>query len=178
MSRVSKDALILTFGVVAVRTVAKGHHLVAEGNKMVAEGWEQFEKAVGEAGVGELPQLLRGIRSSLTPTPAPTPTEVLKAEAKLEEEEDEDQPGTSGISLQVVGGGGQDTPITIQIKDEVTGKVTYKYKCPQCDHIKISKRGLDSHIRSVHTKNALVCCKCDFTSYNLDSMQRHEREHK
>ena len=79
MSRVSKDALILTFGVVAVRTVAKGHHLVAEGNKMVAEGWEQFEKAVGEAGVGELPQLLRGIRSSLTPTPAPTPTEVLKS---------------------------------------------------------------------------------------------------
>ena len=71
MSRVSKYALILTFGVVAVRTVAKGHQLVAEGNKMVAEGWVEFEKAVGEAGVGELPQLLHGIRSSLTPTPAP-----------------------------------------------------------------------------------------------------------
>ena len=172
----SKDALILTIYVVAVRSIAKGHQLVAEGNKMVAEGWELFEKAVDEAGVGELPQLLRGIRSSLTPAPTPASTEVVKAEVKIEEEED--QPSTSGISLQVVGGGGQDSPITIQINDEVTGKVTYKYKCPQCDHIKISKRGLDSHIRAVHTKNALVCCKCDFTSYNLDSMQRHEREHK
>ena len=177
MSRVSKYALILTFGVVAVRTIAKGHQLVAEGNKMVAEGWVEFEKAVGEAGVVELPQLLCGIRSSLTPTPAPTPTEVLKAEAKLEEEEDE-EPGTSGISVQEVGGGGQDTPITLQIKDEVTGKVTYKYKCPQCDHTKISKRGLDSHIRAAHTKNALLCSLCDFSTYNLDSMQRHEREHK
>ena len=107
----------------------------------------------------------------------PQEEEVLKEEAKLEEEEDE-EPGTSGISIQVVGGGGQDTPITLQIKDEVTGKVTYKYKCPQCDHIKISKRGLDSHIRAAHTKNALLCSLCDFSTYNLDSMQRHEREHK
>ena len=156
---------------------------------MVAEGWMMFEEAVAEAGVGELPQLLRSIRSSLTPTPAPTPTvkEEVKVEEKMdegaqeegEEGEGEEEPkaSTSGITVQEVSRGGNDSPITIQVKGE-DGKVSYKYKCPQCDHIKISKRGLDSHIRAVHTKNALLCSLCDFSTYNLDSMQRHEREHK
>ena len=78
MSSVSKDALILLlFGIVAVRTVAKGHQLVAEGNKMIAEGWAMFNKVVGQAGMGELPQLLRSVRRSVTP---------VKEEVKMEEE--------------------------------------------------------------------------------------------
>ena len=75
----SKDALILLlFGIVALRTVAKGHQLVAEGNKMIGEGWVMFDKVVGQAGMGELPQLLRSVRRSVTPV---TP---VKEEVKME----------------------------------------------------------------------------------------------
>ena len=42
--------------------------MVAEGEKMIAEGWAMFEEAVAQAGMGELPQLLRSIRMSVTPT--------------------------------------------------------------------------------------------------------------
>ena len=43
MSWVLKDALILLlFGIVDLRTIEKGHQLVAEGNKMIGEGWAIF----------------------------------------------------------------------------------------------------------------------------------------
>ena len=42
--------------------------MVAEGEKLIAEGWVLYEKAVGEAGMGELPQLLRSVWASLTLT--------------------------------------------------------------------------------------------------------------
>ena len=159
--------------VVAIRTIAKGHQLVAE-------GWSNFEDAVGEMGMGELPQLLRSLRSSLTPTPTPTPTPGTPMKAEAEElmkvMEEGATPGTS-ISVTPVSQGGPESPITIQVKTE-GGRVAYKYKCPQCEHIKSSKRGLDSHIRQVHTLKPFVCCLCDFTTYNLDSMQRHEKVHK
>ena len=46
----SEDALILLlFGIVALRTIAKGHQLVAEGNKMIGEGWAIFDYVVGKA---------------------------------------------------------------------------------------------------------------------------------
>ena len=35
---------------------------------------------------------------------------------------------------------------------------------------------MHAHIRSVHTKNALLCMFCPFSTYNLDSLNRHERE--
>ena len=146
---------------------------------MVADGWIMFEQAVEELGIGKLPQLLRSLRSSLTPTgtPTPMPTEREEELKKVAEVvEGEEGASTSGISITPVSQGGPDSPITIQIKEE-DGKVTYKYKCPQCHHVKISKRGLDSHIRQVHTKKPFVCTLCDFTTYNLDSMQRHEKVH-
>ena len=167
--------------------VAKGHQLVAEGHKMVADGWIAFENQVGEMGMGELPQLLRSLKSSVTPTP---PAPLVKQEVKMEEEmvevakegegEGEGEGGpvssTSKMSITPVSQGGPESSITIQIKCE-DGKVTYKYKCPQCEHVKISKRGLDSHIRQVHTLKPFVCALYDFTTYNLDSMQRHEKTH-
>ena len=171
----SKYALILLFGIVAVRTVAKGHQLVAEGEKLIAEGWNMFEQAVGQAGIGELPQLLRSIRSSLMPT------RIMKAKAKMEEElakqEGEGEGEASGMTITPVSKGGPESPITIQVITE-DGKVSYKYKCPQCEVVKVLKRGLDSHIRQVHTLKAFVCCFCDFTTYNLDSLQGHEKVHK
>ena len=171
----SKDALILLlFGIVALRTVAKGHQLVAEGNKMIGEGWAMFHKVVGQAGMGELPQLLRSVRRSVTPM---TP---VKEEVKMEEEKGDDQgeaSGSRGMTITLVREGDPKSLITIQVKME-GGKVVYKYKCPQCEVVKVSKRGLDSHIRQVHTLKAFMCCFCEFTTYNLDSLQRHEKVHK
>ena len=81
-----KDALILLlFGIVALRTVAKGHQLVAEGNKMIGEGWAMFDKVVLQAGMGELLQLLRSVRRSMTPVT------LVKEEVKMEEEKGDDQ---------------------------------------------------------------------------------------
>ena len=42
--------------------------MVAEDENLIAEGWALYEKAVAEAGMGELPQLLRSVQASLTPT--------------------------------------------------------------------------------------------------------------
>ena len=50
----------------AVRTVAAGH-------RMIAEGWEMFEEVVEAAGTGDLPQLLRLLRGMTTLTPPPPP---------------------------------------------------------------------------------------------------------
>ena len=149
---------------------------MAEGNKMIGEVWAMFDNVVGQAGMGELPQLLRSVRRSVTPV---TP---VKEEVKMEEEKGDDQgeasgSGSRGMTITLVREGGPESPITIQVK--MAGeKVVYKYKCPQCEVVKVSKRGLDSHIRQVHTLKAFVCCFCEFTTYNLDSLQRHEKVHK
>ena len=55
--------LIILF-ISAVRTVSRGHQLVAE-------GWALFEKTCSEVGAGELPQLLRYVKQATTPTPTP-----------------------------------------------------------------------------------------------------------
>ena len=60
----------------AIRTVARGHELVAQ-------GWAAFEKMCTEVGVGELPQLLQYVKTHTTPTPTATP---VKEEVKEEEE--------------------------------------------------------------------------------------------
>ena len=136
-----------------------------------------FGKVVGQPGMGELPQLLRSIRRNVTPT------QMMKEEVKMEEElmkgeEGEGEAsGSRGMTITLVREGGPESLITIQVKTE-GGKVAYKYKCPQCKVVKVSKRGLNSHIRQVHTLKAFLCCFCDFTTYNLDSLQRHEKVHK
>ena len=147
--------LIILF-ISAVRTVSRGH-------KLVAEGWHLFEKTCSEVGVGELPQLLRYVKQATTPTPTPTGTPV-----KFEEEEDVSmEPSTSEGKIF-------DKPIHV-----TEGGKTLYYRCPNCDITpKKSRMGMDSHIRSVHTKKPLLCSFCAFTSYNMDSMTRHEKEHK
>ena len=66
---------IYVFIISAIRTVSRGHQLVAE-------GWAAFEQTCNEVGAGELPQLLRYVKMATTPTPTPTPT---KFETKQEE---------------------------------------------------------------------------------------------
>ena len=65
---------------VAVRKVAAGHKMVAEGYSTVVEAWELFEKAVEEAGPGDLPNLLRQLKgktmlTETTPPPLASPME-------------------------------------------------------------------------------------------------------
>ena len=64
MSKRSK--LTKTSFILAIRTVAAGH-------RMIADGWGMFEEAITEAGAGDLPQLLRSVRSMTTPPPATPP---------------------------------------------------------------------------------------------------------
>ena len=54
---------------------------------------------------------------------------------------------------------------------------THSWACPQCNTVRGSKNGCDAHIRQVHTGKALVCALCSFSTYNMDSLQRHEKEH-
>ena len=57
------------------------------------------------------------------------------------------------------------------------GGQTVEYRCGNCDIApKKSKAGMDAHIRSVHTKKALLC-SCAFSMYSFDSLNRHMKEH-
>ena len=129
----------------------------------MAEGWAAFEKTCKEVGAGELPQLLRYVKTATTPTPTSTPT---KFETKEEETDEEATATTSAGFIE--------KPIHISV-----GGRTKMYKCGNCDITPTrSRMGMDSHIRAVHTKKALVCSFCAFSTYNMDSLQRHEKEHK
>ena len=102
----SKDALILLlFGIVALRTSTKGHQLMAEGNKMIGEGWAMFDNVIGQAGMGELPQLLRSVRRSVMLV---TP---VKEEVKMEEEKGDDQGDQGEASGSRSGRGMTITPV-------------------------------------------------------------------
>ena len=127
---------------------------------MVSDGLVLFEKMAERTGPGELRQLLRSLKMSTTP-PATTTTPM---KVKQEEEEAmEQEPGTSKIV---------ETPIYIKLEDN-----KYEYRCGNCDVTQMkSKYGMDAHIRSVHTKKALLCTFCAFSTYNLDSLNRHEQE--
>ena len=112
----SKDALILLlFGIVSLRTIAKGHQLVAEGNKLIGEGWAIFDDVVGQARMGELPQLLRSVRRSVTPV-TPVKEEVKMEEEKGHDKGDEGEASGRGMTITPVREGGPESPITIQVK--------------------------------------------------------------
>ena len=143
-------------------------HTVAAGHRMVTEGWTLFEHTCKEVGPGELPQLLRQLKSAMTPTPAsPGPSTPVKTEPM--EEEEIEQLADVGVS----GSGFIETPIMIKL-----GPHQYTYKCGNCDIPLKTKHAMDAHIHSVHTKKALLCSFCHFSTYNMDSLQRHEKQHK
>ena len=135
----------------AIRTVARGH-------EMVAQGWAAFEKTCMEVGVGELPQLLQYVKTHTTPTPTATPVK-----------EEEEGPMDVGVKRR--------RPLWKSPSMSVSGE-TVEYRCCNCDIApKKSKSGMDAHIRSVHTKKALLCSFCAFSTYNFDSLNRHMKEH-
>ena len=135
----------------------------------MAEGWAAFEETCSEVGAGELPQLLRYVKMATTPTPTPTPT---KFKTKQEEMDVEATAMTSDDPPMI--GQLMEKPIHIN----VWGR-TKMYKCGNCDITPTcSRMGMDSHIHAVHTKKALVCSFCAFSTYNMDSLQKHKKEHK
>ena len=124
---------------------------VAAGHQMVADGWAMFEEAIEGAGEGDLPQLLRHLRGVITLTLPPPAMDV--------------PPQAS-------------TPTPLLVKKIKTENVdTHSWACPQCNMVRGSKNGCDAHIRQVYTGKALVCALCSFSTYNMDSLQRHEKEH-
>ena len=126
--------LIILF-ISAVRTVSRGHHLVAE-------GWALFEKTCSDVGAGELPQLLRYVKQATTPTPTGTPTPT-----KLEEEMDVDvEASTSEAQLL------HEKPIHVT---EV-GKTLY-YRCPNCDITPKKSKWVWIPISVLSTQRRLSC---------------------
>ena len=135
---------------------------------MVTEGWTLFKCTCEEVGPGELPQLLRQLKSVMTPTttpaspgPSPVKTEPMEEEGEVQQLAD---PGASGFI---------EMPIMIKL-----GPHQCTYKCGNCDIAPKTKCAIDAHIRSVHTKKALLCSFSHFSTYNMDSLQRHEKEYK
>ena len=126
----------------------------------MAQGWAAFEKMCTEVGVGELPQLLQYVKTHTTPTPTATPVK----------EEQEEEPMDLGAGKMEL-----DKPIIEKPIHVSFGGQTVEYRCGNCDIApKRSKAGMDTHIRSVHTKKALLC---SFSMYNFNSLNRHMKEH-
>ena len=90
-----------------------------------------------------------------------------------EEETDEEATATTSAEVPNISG-----IIEKPIHINVAGK-TKMYKCGNWDITPTrSRMGMDSHIHAVHTKKALVCSFCPFSTYNMDSLQKHEKEHQ
>ena len=60
------------------------------------------------------------------------------------------------------------------IKVKVDGK-KYQYKCRLCSETRGSSRGMDAHIRKIHTGEKLRCDKCEYFTYNKDSLLAHTK---
>ena len=133
----------------------------------MAQGWAQFERTCMEVSVGELPQLLQYVKIHTTPTPNPT------TPVKHEMEEQEQEPMDVGAVKMELDKPIVEKPIHVSFRGQ-----TVEYRCGNCDIApKKSKAGMDAHIRSVHTKKALLCSFCAFSMYNFDSLNRHMKEH-
>ena len=150
--------------ITAVRTVSAGH-------KMVSDGWAAFENACANAGPGELPQLLRSLKGKTNPSPPCRSLMPIKQEPM---DVYNQVNGTSQDMSPTTEKPIRETPIAVRLEGH-----KYQYRCGNCDIAPTAtSRAMDSHIRAVHTKKAFLCSYCDFTTYNLDSMQRHEKSHK
>ena len=120
---------------VAIRQVAAGH-------RAVAEGWTLFEQTCEEVGPGELPQLLRQLKSATTPTPTPGPTTPTK-ERERESSEVPMEEDVGDIEVkQEQGAEINKNPIMIKL---VAHK--YEFKCGNCDIApRATRQAMDAHI--------------------------------
>ena len=146
--------------------MASGHSIIAKGHKPVAEGWRMFEEAVDNSMPGDLPQLLRQLKEKTMLTPPPSPMDIGQASAQT-------QPVPAMLSpVKMKEGSKSEEPVIVMISGH------RNWACPQCNTVWGSCNGCDAHIRQAHTGKALVCLFCSFSTYNMDSLTRHEKEHK
>ena len=133
--------------------------MIAAGHRMVADGWTLFEEAIEGAGEGDLPQLLHHLMGVITPTLPPqqsaAPTDVPQVQLPMKK-----------IKMENFG----DQPVVVMVGGSLS------WACPQCNMVRGSKNGCDAHIQQVHTGKALVCALCSFSTYNMDSLQKHKKE--
>ena len=140
--------------------------MVAEGHRMVAQRWTLFEKAVRTAGPGDLLQLLCHLKGVTTPTPPPAPPLAPRPVPMDVPPQQQGTPLSSPVKIER-----GDQPVVLIIEG------VRSWACPQCNTIRGSKNGCNAHIRQAYTGKALVCALCRFSTYNMDSLQRHEKEH-
>ena len=140
--------------------------MIVEGHKTVVEGWRMFEEAVDESMPGDLPQLLRQLKEKTMPTPPPSPMDIGQASGQT-------QPVPATPSpVKMEGGSKSEEPIIVIILGH------RNWACPQCNTVRGSCNGCDAHIRQAHTGKALLKSFCSFSTYNMDLLTRHEKEHK
>ena len=140
--------------------------MILEGHKMVAEGWRMFKEAVDDSMPGYLPQLLQQQKEKTMPMPPPSPMDIGQATQAS-------QPVPAMLSpVKREGGNKNEESILVMILGH------RNWACPQCNTVRGSCNGCDAHIRQAHTGKALVYSFCSFSTYNMDSLQRHEKEHK
>ena len=140
--------------------------MITEGHKTVAEGWRMFEEAVDESMPGDLPQLQRQLKEKTMPTLPPSPMDIGQATAQTQH-----VPATPS-PVKTEEGSKSEEPIIVMILGH------RNWACPQCNTVQGSHNGCDALIRQAHTGKALVCSFCSFSTYNMDSLTRHEKEHK
>ena len=137
--------------------------MVAAGHRMVADGWAMFEEEIEGAGEGDLPQLLHHLRGVTTPTPPPQPPQESAPPT-------DSQPTPSPakkIKTENVG----DQPVVVMVGGLVHGPAP---NVIQLGGQKIAV--MPTYGRS--TQEKLLCVPlCSFSTYNMDSLQRHKKEH-
>ena len=115
------------------------------------------------------PQLLQALKRKVTPTLTPTlPLMQMGMPMDLGQAQTETPP-----------------PLRIKKEDDIKSEDPViillegkrKWVCLKCNKVLGSQNGCDAHIRQTHTGNALVCAFCSFSTYNLDLLHRHEKEH-
>ena len=88
-----------------------------------------------------------------TPIPTPTPTTPVK-------EEQEEEEGDLTIVKEEEAVVTKEEPVYTPL-----GNNKYKYGCGNCNITpRASKNGMDAHIHKCHTKKALVCSFCMFST--------------
>ena len=111
-----------------------------------------------------LPELLTKVQQHSGVT-TPVKQEPIKLESQP-------QPSTSTPSATEA-----PTPTTTDDESEVKPIWVHasSYKCSQYDIIFGSQNGCVSHINKVHTKVYHICAFCDWSTPNIDSLNRHVR---
>ena len=112
-----------------------------------------------------MPQLLRSLKGMMMPPPPPTPTTPHPMDVDALKTEKTPSP----LPHKKEEGKGEDL-VLIRVNGEI------HYMCPVCEVVRGSKNGCDAHIWEKNTGKALVCAYCAFSTYNMDSLNRHAKK--